>query len=488
MSNGLRSRALSAVLWSGIDTFVRQGLQFAISVVLARLLTPEEFGTVALLYLFIGIAGAFVDSGFSSALIQKQDVTYADESTVFWFNLLMGLIAATVLWSAAPAISSFYGIPILLPLTGVMALNILIGSLGSIHSTLLTKRLDFRTHLKVGGIASGISGVLAVILAWRGYGVWALAAQTLLTTLIATVLLWLFNPWRPGLVFSFASARRLFGFGGFLLASSLLDIAYSRIYTLLIGKFYGVHELGFYNRAETTKQLPVGVLTSVLSRVAFPIFSSAASDREQLKRGVKLALRGIMLINVPLMLGLAVTAEPFIHALYGHQWVPAAPVMQVLCLGAVLWPLHVINLNVLMAQGYSHLYFRLEVVKKLLGVALLSWGAFYGMMGIAWSQMAFSLIAFGINAYYSKDHLGYGAKEQMLDIVPAFLVSAAMAGMLALLQQAIVMAPLLEMAVLTLVGFVFYFAVCWIGRVSLLQDMLHLLRQRSPIRVGVSRS
>jgi len=423
----LKQRAISATLWSGADVFLRQGLQFIISIALARLLSPEEFGTIALLYLFVGLASAFVDSGFSAALIQRQDISHTDESTVFWFNLGMGAVMAAGLWLLAPWIADFYAMPVLIPLTSVLAFNLFVSALGSVHGTLLTKRLDFKTPMKIGAIATTTSGVVGIVMAWQGYGVWALAMQTLASSLLTTCLLWAYSNWYPGLTFSTNSARRLFGFGGYLLLASLLDVAYNRTYTLLIGKIYGVRELGFYNRADGTKQLPVGVLTGILSRVAFPIFSAAASDKERLRRGVRYALRGMMLINAPMMLGVMATAEPLVHILFGSKWLPAVPILQVLCLGSIMWPLHVINLNILTAQGHSRLFFRLEVIKKLLGTGLLIVGAAYGVMGIAWSQVIFGVLAFVINAHYTRIHIGYGAWQQILDFYPALLLSAVMA-------------------------------------------------------------
>ena len=423
----LKQKAKSAVLWSGADILLRQGLQFGISIALARLLSPEEFGIIALLYLFTGIASAFVDSGFSAALVQRQDVTHTDESTVFWFNLAMALIVALALAASASAIAGFFNRAILVPLTQVLAVNIFISALGSVHGTLLNKRLDFKIQMKIGAVTTVISGSVAMIMAWDGYGVWALAAQTLAASLITTVLLWLFSSWRPRWVFSHDSVRRLFGFGGYMLASGLLDIIYNRIYTLLIGKFYGVQELGFYNRADSTKQLPVGVLTGILGRVAFPIFSAAAHDTTQLRRGVRLALRGMMLLNVPMMLGLAATADPIIHVFFGEKWLPAVPIMQVLCIGGIFWPLHVINLNVLMAQGHSNLFFRLEVIKKILGSILLVVGTFYGVIGIAWSQVIFGGVAFLINAHFSRKYLDYGVVDQLLDFLPVLGLSLIMA-------------------------------------------------------------
>jgi teichuronic acid exporter len=474
---------MSATLWSAADFCLRQGLQFGVSIALARLVSPEEFGTIALLYLFTGIAGAFVDGGLSAALIQRQDLTHTDESTVFWFNVVMGAIISAGLSAAGPAIARMFATPILAPLTAVMAANIFLSALGSIHGTLLTKGLDFRTQMKVTGFSTAISGAVAIGLAWDGRGVWALAMQTVIATAVTTVVLWSVNRWRPGFVFSRASARRLFGFGIHMLAASLLEVAYARVYTLLIGKFYGVRELGFYSRADSTKQLPVSVLTGILSRVAFPIFSAAAHDKQLLRRGVQLALRSMMLLNVPMMLGLIAVAEPLVLTLFGVRWLPAVPVMQVLCLGAVFWPLHVINLNVLMAQGHSNLYFRLEVIKKLVGVGLLIVGASYGVMGIAWSQVAFGALAFVINARQTKLHLNYGPLAQLCDFVPVVALAAPLTGVIYWLGARLQLAAAPRLLSSVAFGALLFVALGWVFRLTALRDTIDLFRQRGPALV-----
>jgi teichuronic acid exporter len=466
----LKQQAVAATMWSGADILLRQGLQFGVSIALARMLSPSEFGTIALLYLFTGLAGAFIDSGFSNALIQNQDISHDDESTVFWFNAALGALAALLLWGVAPSISRFYGIPILVPLTHILALNVFISALGSIHETLLTKRLNFRKQMTVGAIATGVSGVLAVGLAFHGFGVWSLAAQIVTSTSLTTVLLWVVNPWRPGFVFRLASARKLFGFGSYLLMAAVLDVSYNRLYTVFIGKLYGVRDLGFYNRADGTRQLPTGLLSGVLSRVAFPIFSAAAHDKKRLRRGVRHAIRGIMLINVPMMLGLMATAEPLIRTLYGPKWLPAVPALRVLCLAGMLWPLHVINLSVLTAQGHSHLFFRLEIAKKVVGVILLIVGARYGVMGIAWSQVAFGLLGFFMNAHYTGSLLDYSGWQQTLDFAPVVGASAVMSMIVAAIGIVWRGPVALELLLQIAIGTSIFVAICVICRLEAFQE------------------
>jgi O-antigen/teichoic acid export membrane protein len=477
----LKDKAIGATLWSAAEIFMRQGLQFCIGIALARMVAPDDFGTIALLYLFTGIATAFIDSGFSLALIQRQDVTHLDESTVFWINIAAGAIAALVLWASAPAIANIFSLPILIPLVGVMALNVFVTSFGAIHATLLTKQLRFAVQMKVSGIAMSISGIVAITMAWYGYGVWALAAQTLCASAITTLLLWVYNTWRPALKFSTESAGKLFQFGSYLLASALLEIIYTRFYSVLIGKLFGIREVGFYNRADVTKQLPVGMLTSIFSRVALPVFSSLAQDKSQLRLAAQSLLRVTMLINIPMMIGIAAVARPLVLTVFGKEWLPAVPLLQVLCLSVVLWPVHVINLYILLALGKSKLHFRLEVIKKVLGLAFMAAGAFYGAIGIAWSQALFSLIAFAINSYYTKRFIEYGLLEQARDFFPALCNSLVMAFFVVSASDALRLPSSVLLLVLIVIGVLTFLGLGFAFRSAAFNDAMKLLgRYRNP--------
>ena len=483
----LKSRAINALLWSAADGFLRQGLQFTVSIVLARMLGPSEFGTIALLAIFTGIGTVLLDGGFSAALIQRQDVDRVDESTVFWFNLCIGLVVALALWALGPMIAAFYSQPILVPLMTVMALNVFLSGLGAIHATLLAKELNFRTLMKVGTAANIVSGGVAIWMAYKGFGVWALAIQAILMTGVSTLLLWSLHRWRPLSAFSRASVRKLFGFGGYHFASSMMEIIYSRLYTLLIGRFYNVRELGLYNNADNTKQMPCGFFTSILMRVAFPMFSAAADDKATLRRGVQVAARGMMLLNVPMMLGMAAVAKPLVLTLFGQNWLPMVPVLRVLCLVGVLWPLQVINLQVLMAQGHSRLMFRLEVIKKSIGLVLLVAGAFHGIMGIAWSQVLSSTVSFVINAHYSRRMLDYGAIDQTRDFLPILGVALAMAGIVYQLDLHLVLRPQVALVLLTCVGAIVFALLGWLLRLATVDEMIALYRSRLLVRQQTSK-
>jgi O-antigen/teichoic acid export membrane protein len=473
----LKKRAFNATLWSGADIIIRQGLQFLVVIVLARILTPGEFGTVALLGLFTAVSGALVDSGFSAALIQRQDTDHTDESTVFWCNLGIGALAASVFLLIAPGVAGFYGLPVLDPLMRLMALNVFVGALGAIHVTLLRKRLQFRRQMLIGAAAALVSGSVAIIMALHGYGAWALAIQIVAMTSITTVLLWATGGWWPALTFSGASARKLFAFGSYYMAANLLDVAYSRLYTLVIGKLFGPRDLGYYGNADSTVQLPSGFLSGVFGRVVFPMFAATTSDPATLRRGKQFGVRAIMLINVPMMFGLAALAQPFVGTVFGERWLPAAPILQVLCMAALLTPLHMINIHALLAHGQSHLLFRIEIAKKSLGIALMVAGSQFGLLGIAWSQVVYSIVSFLLIARFTARFVDYSAGHQLRDALPALGIGLAMATGLVVADMHWDAAAPLKLVVLTAFGGSAFVLGAWLLRIAALQDVLTLFHK-----------
>jgi teichuronic acid exporter len=468
----LKQKAISATLWSGMDIFIRQGFQFGISVILARLLSPEEFGIIGLLYLFTGIASTFVDGGFSNALIQKQDITRIDESTVFWFNLTLGMVFMLGLWFSAPWIAEFYNLPILIPLTKLLAVNIPLSAFGALPATLLTKKLDFKSQMKIGVVTSIASGIIAIYLANQNYGVYALAAQTLTATTLSTILLLIVCRWYPIFTFSFDSVRSLFRFGGYLLASGLLDMLFNRIYTLLIGKLYGASELGFYTRAENTTGQLSGLISGLLSRVAYPVFSAANHDKDFLSRGLARAIQVVMFFNIPLMLGLLGVAENAVTVVYGEKWLPSVPLLQVLACAGILAPLHLLNLKALLAIGHSGLFFRLEMIKKIIGIALLVMGIMKGLLGLAWSQVIFSLIAFFINAYYSGVYLSYGTFKQIRDFILPLLIGLAMLAIVASIDYLYLYTTTTVLLIQIVIGTLFYMLMSILFKLSAITYLL----------------
>lgn len=480
MELDLRKKSISAVAWSAVEACSRQGVQFVISIVLARLLAPEIFGLIAMLSLFIGLASCFCEAGFSSALIQKADLSPADTSSVFYFNLAMGLVMALLFWAAAPWIAAFYHAPVLSPLTRVMGLNLFLGTLGAVQQTLLAKALDFRSLMRVSVVASVVSGMIGIALAWQGYGVWSLAMQALLSTIVATVLLWWLCPWRPAWLFSLKALRSLFRFGSYLFLSGVIDLAYTRAYTLVIGKFYSPGALGLYSRADSTQQIPTNLLSTVVTRVSFPIFAAVAHDRTLLRRALRKVLTSIMLLNIPAMLGLMVVARPFVLSVFGSKWLACVPYLQILCIAGCLWPLHVLNLSVLKAMGRSDLFFRLEIIKKAVGVGIVVVSCFISISAMAWGVALISVLSVGINGYYTGVLLDYAVSKQLRDILPSVCISAVMTVCIWPLSliPAIPAPLLLGLQIST--GLLAYGAICFVLRVESFEYALKELRVSLP--------
>lgn len=475
----LKAKAKRAVAWSGLDIFLRQGIGFVISIVLARLLGPEEFGLIALLSFFMGIAWVFVDSGFSAALIQKQDASPEDESTIFWFNIVTGMLMFLLLYSLAPWIAGFYELPVLLPLTMAMSFNVLFSAASSVQNALLAKRLDFKTPMKISVVSTVLSGGVGLYMAWKGLGVWALVAQSLLSNLVSMVMLWSLSSWRPTMVFSLVSFRCLSRVGGYLFASRILDVMYRRGYALVIGKYFGLSELGFYNRADSTVKLPNSMISNIVSRVAFPLFSKVNHNADKLRMGAQGAIRSIMLITAPVMFGLAALAEPFMEVVFGDKWLPAAPVMRILCFAGLFLPLHIINLNVMKAKGHAKLFFRLEVIKKTIGVTLIYLGSFYGIMGIAVSVSIQSFIELIINAGYTGKHINYGLREQIGDCLPTIILSGMMAVIVFWLNALFQYEGVLNLIALVTLGAMIYLASNLLLGVVAFKEAIGFIRSRS---------
>jgi teichuronic acid exporter len=434
MSESLRKKTVHGLWWSLIDWAGRNGIQFVIGIILARLLLPEQFGLIGMLTIFIAVAQSFLDSGFGSALIQKQDANQTDNSSIFFFNVIVGVGAAGLLCLAAPWIAAFYRQPLLTPLTRVLSLNIVINSFGLIQTTLMVKRVDFKTQAKITTASAILSGAIGILLAVRGFGVWSLAIQSLSANACRTVLLWLFNSWRPSLVFSILSMRKMFSFGSRMLASGLLDTVFRNIYLVVIGRLYSANDVGFYSRALTMQQVPTIGMYSMVGRVTFPIFSMLQDDSARLKRGLRRALTTLVLINFPMMIGLSLTARPLMLILLTDKWAPCIPYLQLLCIEGMLYPLHAINVGVLPAKGRSDLFFRLEVIKKILITIGIIASCSWGITSLIIGQIVVSFICYFVNSYYTAQLVDYPVLEQAKDVLPYLGTSLAMGASVCLVQ------------------------------------------------------
>ena len=427
MSESLKHKTVRGVGWSFIDNLSSSGVSFLVGLVLARLLTPSEYGIMAILTIFIAVSNSIVDSGFSNALIRKTDAKRVDCNTVFLFNLVVSGLLYVVLFFAAPAISVFFKEPLLVEVMRGIGWVLIINALGIIPRTLFVKDVNFKTQTKVSLIASVSSGVLGIGMALAGMGVWSLVGQQLSRQLLNTLFLWIYSTWRPIWEFSLQSFRELFGFGSKLLLSGLLDTVFKEIYSLVIGRCYTSAQLGQYTRASQFNQIFSSNLTTVIQRVSYPVLSSIQEESDRLREAYRKVIKSTMLITFACMLGLAAVAKPLIVILIGEKWMPAVGFLQIICFSGMLYPLHAINLNILQVKGRSDLFLKLEIIKKIIAVGPLILGVLLSIEYMLWGSVFTSLIAYFLNSYYSANLINYPTKEQIKDILPTFLVSFATA-------------------------------------------------------------
>lgn len=421
--------SIAALRWSAIDAIARQGVTFGVTIILARLLSPAEFGLVGMLSIFTALASSIVDSGFGSALIQRRAITETDKSSVFYFNAAMGALGGAALFLAASPIAHFYRQPLLLPMMRWMALNLFVESLGVVQVALLTRNLEFRPQFKAGFLALLVSGTVAVSMAACGCGVWSLVAQTVVFTAVFTGAVWTLCSWRPRTGFCGESLRTLARFGSPLLVSGLLNVVFDRLHLMIIGKSFSAEQLGYYTRAYSTQQFPSGLLSAIVGRVMFPVFSQMSADLELLRRRVQHALVSLMVITLPVMFGLAVVAEPLVLMLFGRKWLPCAPYLQLLSVAGLCWPIHIVNLNVTLAVGRADLFLRLEIMKKILIAGGILCTFRISVLAMVWATVIVSMLCTVVNSHYTEMLIHYGFRKQLRDLAPyvgsSFLMACA---------------------------------------------------------------
>ncbi|MEA5127266.1 MAG: lipopolysaccharide biosynthesis protein [Proteiniphilum sp.] len=430
MEDSLKNKTLKGVRWSFIDNIAGSGITFLVGLVLARLLSPAEFGIIGMITIFIAISNSIVDSGFSNALIRKLDASDKDYNTVFIFNLGISLLLYLLLYAGAPAISRFFNEPQLVPVTRVVGLVLVCNALGIIQRTLLVKAVNFKTQAKISIIASSGSGIIGIGMALYGLGVWSLVAQQVSRQLLNSLFLWIFNRWRPAIQFSINSFKELFGFGSKLMLSGIINTVYQNIYYLVIGKFYSPSQLGQYTRAEQFNNIFSQNLTTVVQRVSYPVLSSIQNEEERLLVAYRKVIKTTMMVTFACMLGMAAIAKPMILILIGEKWLPAVTYLQIMCFAGMLYPLHAINLNILQVKGRSNLFLKLEIYKKILAIIPITLGIFFGIEYLLLGSVFNSFIAFFLNSYYSSTLIDYFPSQQIKDILPAFVISIITAGIM----------------------------------------------------------
>ena len=427
MAESLKNKTVKGLGWSALDNAARYGMQFMIGIVLARLLSPDDYGLLGLVGIVTVVCTALVNGGFTTALIRKKNATEEDYNTVFICNLTMSLLLYGVTFLCAPLIADFFSREELTPLVRVSSLGLIIGALGMVQQTRLTKRIDFKTQTKITLVASAVSGVVGIGMALAGFGVWALVGQQLTSQIISTILLYIYNRWIPCLRFSIESFHELFGFGWKMMVSILLDAVWKELYQVVVGKFYNPATLGQYTRAKHYAQLFSQNLTAVMERVTYPVLSSIQDEKERMVSAYRRMIRTSMFITTVALFSLGAVSEPLIYCMIGPKWHEASTYLPLICITYSLYPLHAINLNMLQVQGRSDLFLGLEVIKKVIALAPLLIGAFIGIMPMLLTNIVIGIIAYFLNSHYSGRLLGYSSWMQLRDIAPSYALAIVIA-------------------------------------------------------------
>lgn len=425
-----KTKIITSLLWKFIERLGTQGIQFIVMIILARFLLPEDFGLIVVVTIFISIATVITQSGFNTALIQAKKIDELDLSSVFHLNLFIATILYTILFFISPFIASFFDQPQLTLILRILSISLFFGAFNSIQHTIIARSMQFK-KLFVSSLSGVIiSGIIGITMAYSNLGIWSLVIQQLLFHIIVTLTLWYTVKWRPQLLFSMERIRRLFSFGWKLLLSSLIDTVYSNIKNLIIGKLFSPSILGFYNRGEQFPSVIVNNINGSILSVIFPALSSQQDNVKRVKEMMRRAIVTSSFVVFPMMVGLAVIAEPLVKVLLTEKWLPAVPFLQIFCAIYALWPIHTANLQAINALGRSDIYLKLEIVKKILGILILIVTIPYGVYAIAIGSIVSGIICSFLNAYPNITLLNYSVKEQFSDLCPSLLISVIMGGVI----------------------------------------------------------
>ncbi|MEE0962064.1 MAG: lipopolysaccharide biosynthesis protein [Bacteroidales bacterium] len=456
--SSLRNKTIKGTFWSAADAFLGQGITFVVGIVLARLLSPEEYGMIGICLIFTTILNGIVDSGFSNAIIRKKEATNDDYNTMFITNMVVSIVLYALLYFLAPLISSFFQME-LTSIVRVIGLVLIINGLSLTQQTNLTKKIDFKTKTKASIVSAILSGAIGIGMAYAGFGVWALVAQLLSKQTVYTIALWILNRWMPNFHFSVESFKYMWGFGWKLLVSGLLDRLWAQMYQVVVGKFYSPATLGQYTRGREYANIFSANITSIVQRVTYPVLAEVQDEKERMVSAYRKVIKVTMFVTCVCMISLGAVAEPLIYCLIGEKWHQAATFLPLICISMSLYPLHAINLNMLQVQGRSDIFLYLEIVKKIIAIGPLCIGIFFDIYWMLIGSIVTGFICFFLNSYYTGKKLGYSSWKQLKDIVPSYGVALVIALAVYFLKYL----PLSHWIVLPMqiaVGILVFFAVC----------------------------
>lgn len=423
----LTDKTVKGVGWNSLDRVANYGIGFIVGIILARLLSPEEYGLIGIIGIFTSIFNIILDSGLSTALIRKDGVTNTDYCTVFWTNLILSFVLTAALYFSSSLIGDFFNRPELVPYIHVMAFILVINALSITQQARLTKKIDFKTQTKISLISHVLSGVIGIAMAYTGFGVWSLVAQQMTSRIFTTILLWVYNKWWPNLVFSWSSFRDLFGFSWKLLVAQIINTFFNQIYHTVIGKVYSPNTLGQYTRASQYVHLVSSSIGDVVLKVSLPVMSSIQNEEERLLRGFRTMIKTTVFVSSVLLMGMAACAKPLIYVLIGEQWLPCVPMMQIISLSFIIHPMQQVNVNMLTVQGRSDIQLILQIIKCILAVGPILLGIYVGIYWMLWGSVVCAWASLLLNAYYSGKKFHYTWLMQLKDITPSLTISLIMA-------------------------------------------------------------
>ncbi len=482
MSEELREQTITGMIWSFIERFGSMLLQFIANIILARLLTPNDFGLIGMIMVFIAISNTLVDSGFSAALIQKKEVTQKDYSTIFFLNIILSVFLFGLLFVTAPMIADFYHQHQLIYMLRILGVILILNAFNIIQNTQLIRKVDFKKIAKINVVATFLACLLAIVLALKGFGVWSLVVQMIAIAFLKSLFLWIWNTWRPSFIISLNSLKTLFGFGSKLLFSALLDTLYNNLQSLIIGKVFSVRDLGFYSQAMKLSDVPVSSLSGVVTQVTFPVFAKLQNDLVKMKSAVQKSLKSLVFVNFPLMVLLIIIAKPLFIILFTEKWNEAIPYFQILCLSGMLLTMHVTNLNILKATGRSDIFFKLEIVKKVIGISALFIGIQFGIMGMLYAMVVTSYFCLGLNAFFSGRVIKYGIMEQFKDVIFTFILSIVVGLISYFMISYFEFSYLISMLLMITVYVILYLGISKIMKIEALEMYLSILNERFLIK------
>ena len=476
----LKNKTVNGVGWSAADAILGQGVTFLVGIVLARLLSPTEYGLIGIISIFIVVLNGVVDSGFANALIRKQDTTNDDYNTMFFTNLSFSILLYIGLFFCAPLIASFFDRAELVDLTRVMGLVLIVNALCHTQVTILTKRVDFKTKTKASLTAAITSGIVGIVLAYCGLGVWSLVAQQLTRQLLYAICLWCFIKWVPTLSFSVESFKYMWGFGWKMLVSGLLNNIWNQLYQVVVGKFYSPATLGQYSRSKEYANLLSMNFTTIIQRVSYPVLSELQDNRERMVNGYRKIIKMTMFVTAVSMISMGAVAEPLIYCLIGPQWHEAATYLPLICISLSLYPLHAINLNMLQVQGRSDLFLILEIIKKAIAIGPICLGIFVGIQWMLVGSIVTGFVSFFLNSYYTGKKLQYSLWMQLRDVAPSYAVAFTIALAVYFLKF-LPISYFIILPIQILVGIVVGFIVCELFKLSEYTDLKHIIQDKVKI-------